>query len=117
MNDLTNSQTAILAGGCFWGMEEIIRAIPGVAKTTVGYTGGKTPDPDYEAVCTGKTGHAEAIEVMFDPAQLSYETLLDFFFRMHDPTTLNRPARRHRNAISLGDFSTPATSRNKPPRA
>ncbi len=90
MNDLKNSETAILAGGCFWGMEEILQAIPGVAKTTVGYTGGKILDPTYEMICTGKTGHAEAIEVAFNPAQLSYETLLNFFFRMHDPTTLNR---------------------------
>jgi len=83
-------ETAILAGGCFWGMEEIIRKIPGVIKTTVGYSGGKTADPTYEEVCTGGTGHAEAIQVEFDSARLSYETLLDYFFRMHDPTTLNR---------------------------
>ena len=83
-------ETAILAGGCFWGMEEIIRKIPGVIKTTVGYTGGTTADPTYEDVCTGATGHAEAIQVVFDPARLSYEALLDYFFRMHDPTTLNR---------------------------
>jgi peptide methionine sulfoxide reductase msrA/msrB len=83
-------ETAILAGGCFWGMEEIIRKIPGVIKTTVGYTGGTTADPSYEDVCTGTTGHAEAIQVIFDSSRLSYETLLDYFFRMHDPTTLNR---------------------------
>src|SRR6266699_2737596 len=83
-------ETAILAGGCFWGMEEIIRKIPGVIKTTVGYSGGKTADPTYEEVCTGGTGHAEAIQVEFDSARLSYQTLLDYFFRMHDPTTLNR---------------------------
>jgi peptide methionine sulfoxide reductase msrA/msrB len=83
-------ETAILAGGCFWGMEEIIRKIPGVVKTTVGYSGGTTADPTYEDVCTGTTGHAESIQVVFDPARLSYESLLDYFFRMHDPTTLNQ---------------------------
>ena len=83
-------ETAILAGGCFWGMEEIIRKIPGVIKTTVGYTGGTTPDPTYEDVCTGATGHAESIQVVFDSTRLSYESLLDYFFRMHDPTILNR---------------------------
>ena len=83
-------ETAILAGGCFWGMEEIIRKIPGVLATTVGYTGGKTADPTYEQICTGHTGHAEAVQVVFDPARLSYATLLDYFYRMHDPTTRNR---------------------------
>jgi peptide methionine sulfoxide reductase msrA/msrB len=83
-------ETAILAGGCFWGMEEIIRKIPGVLKTTVGYVGGTTTNPTYEEVCTGGTGHAESIQVEFDSARLSYEDLLNYFFRMHDPTTLNR---------------------------
>jgi peptide methionine sulfoxide reductase msrA/msrB len=83
-------ETAILAGGCFWGMEDILRQIPGVVKTTVGYTGGATANPTYEEVCTGATGHAEAIRVEFDSARLTYESLLDYFYRMHDPTTLNR---------------------------
>ena len=83
-------ETAILAGGCFWGMEEIIRQIPGVIKTTVGYSGGTIANPTYEDVCTGGTGHAESIQVEFDSTRLSYEHLLDYFFRMHDPTTLNR---------------------------
>jgi peptide methionine sulfoxide reductase msrA/msrB len=83
-------ETAILAGGCFWGMEEIIRKIPGVTKSMVGYSGGTTANPTYEEVCTGGTGHAEAIQVEFDSNQLSYEELLDYFFRMHDPTTPNR---------------------------
>lgn len=84
------TERAIVAGGCFWGMEEIIRKIPGVKKTSVGYTGGTTKNPTYKEVCGGKTGHAEAIEIVFDPATLSFEKLLDYFFRMHDPTTLNR---------------------------
>jgi methionine-S-sulfoxide reductase len=71
-------------------MENIIREIPGVIETDVGYTGGTLEDPSYRDVTTGRTGHAEAVRVVFDPKQLKFETLLDFFFRMHDPTTLNR---------------------------
>lgn len=88
--DTGQRETAILAGGCFWGMEEIIRDIPGVIGTEVGYTGGTTKDPVYEQVHAGDTGHAEAVKVVFDPAKLSFEELLGWFFRMHDPTTLNR---------------------------
>jgi peptide methionine sulfoxide reductase msrA/msrB len=84
-------ETAILAGGCFWGMEELLRKIPGVLSTDVGYEGGSTPNPTYEEVHTGRTGHAEAVRIVFDPTQLSYEDLLEkWFFRMHDPTTRNR---------------------------
>ncbi|MBN1605312.1 MAG: bifunctional methionine sulfoxide reductase B/A protein [Polyangiaceae bacterium] len=84
-------QTAILAGGCFWGMQEILRKIPGVLETTVGYTGGRTPHPSYAEVSTGETGHAEAVRVVFDPTRLSYQDLLEkWFFRMHDPTTRNQ---------------------------
>jgi peptide methionine sulfoxide reductase msrA/msrB len=84
-------ETAILAGGCFWGMEEILRKIPGVLETEVGYTGGTTSDPVYDDVHTGETGHAEAVRVVFDPSKLSYADLLEkWFFRIHDPTTRNR---------------------------
>lgn len=83
-------ETATLAGGCFWGMEEILRGIPGVVQTRVGYTGGETKNPTYNDVKKGNTGHAEAVEIVFDPKRISYEELLGYFFRMHDPTTLNR---------------------------
>jgi methionine-S-sulfoxide reductase len=86
----SNREIATIAGGCFWGMEEILKQIPGVIETTVGYTGGNVPNPTYKQVCTGATGHAEAIQIVFDPAKVSYETILDHFFRMHDPTTPNR---------------------------
>ena len=83
-------ETAILAGGCFWGVEDLIRKLSGVIETEVGYTGGQTENPVYEQVKTGKTGHAEALKVVFDPSKTSYETLLDFFFQMHNPTTKNQ---------------------------
>jgi len=84
------SETAILAGGCFWGMEQIIREIPGVLATEVGYTGGQTDHATYEMVKRGNTGHAESIRIEFDPGRISYAELLGWFFRMHDPTTLNQ---------------------------
>ena len=85
-----HQEVATLAGGCFWGMEDILRTLPGVLSTRVGYTGGTTPNATYDKVKRGDTGHAEAIEVVFDPAKVSYADLLGVFFRMHDPTTLNR---------------------------
>lgn len=84
------SETAILAGGCFWGVEDLIRKLPGVIETQVGYTGGETKNPLYTQVKTGTTNHAEAIKIIFDPSILKYSELLEFFFRMHDPTTPNR---------------------------
>lgn len=83
-------QIAILAGGCFWGMEDLIRKLPGVTATKVGYTGGDLDNPDYNRVKTGRTGHAEAIRIAFDPAITSYRALLEFFFKIHDPTTTDR---------------------------
>ena len=84
-------EIATLAGGCFWGMEEILRKIPGVISTRVGYTGGSFPNPTYEDVHLGTTGHAETVEVTFDPSVIGYEELLEkYFFKMHDPTTPNR---------------------------
>ncbi|MEM9810720.1 MAG: peptide-methionine (S)-S-oxide reductase MsrA [Pseudomonadota bacterium] len=84
------SETAILAGGCFWGMEELIRNQPGVSSTRVGYTGGGLDNPTYNDVKKGNTGHAEAIEIVFDPSIMSYEKLLHWFFQIHDPTTKDR---------------------------
>ncbi|MEO8212078.1 MAG: bifunctional methionine sulfoxide reductase B/A protein [Myxococcales bacterium] len=84
-------ETAVLAGGCFWGMEELLGKIPGVVKTEVGYAGGSTRAPTYKEVTTGRTGHAEAVRVVFDPRKLSFSDLLEkWFFKMHDPTTLNK---------------------------
>ena len=82
----TKHETAILAGGCFWGMQDLIRKLPGVLSTRVGYSGGDVPNATYRHHGT----HAEAIEIVFDPAQLSYRALLEFFFQIHDPTTPNR---------------------------
>ncbi len=89
--DPANVEVALLAGGCFWGMEEILRQIPGVLDVEVGYTGGSTENPSYREVSAGFSGHAEAVRVVFDRSRISYAELLEtYFFRMHDPTTPNR---------------------------
>jgi len=82
----TNTETAILAGGCFWGMQDLLRRYPGVVATRVGYTGGDVPNATYR----NHGSHAEAIEIVFDPEQISYRQILEFFFQIHDPSTLNR---------------------------
>lgn len=89
-NTRGHTEIATLAGGCFWGVEELFRSLDGVLKTQVGYIGGHTSNPVYPDVKTGRTGHAEAIQVLFDSSKITYLQILEFFFRMHDPTTLNR---------------------------
>lgn len=100
-------QVATLSGGCFWGVEELVREIPGVLATEVGYTGGTVENPKYADLKTGRSGHAEAIQIRFDAHVLSYETLLRNFFRLHDPTTPNRQGNdrgtQYRSAIFYHD--------------
>jgi peptide-methionine (S)-S-oxide reductase len=86
----TTLEKATFGAGCFWGVEAAFQAVPGVVATEVGYTGGALPNPSYEDVCTGRTGHAEALQVTYDPARIPYERLLDVFWANHDPTTKNR---------------------------
>jgi peptide-methionine (S)-S-oxide reductase len=84
------TEIATFGAGCFWGIEAAFRRVPGVLNATVGYSGGHTPNPTYQDVCTDETGHAEVVQVTFDPAKLSYEQLLGAFWQMHDPTQVNR---------------------------
>lgn len=81
---------AVLGGGCFWCTEAIFQEVRGVTSVESGYSGGKIPNPSYEQVCTGRTGHAEVVKLIFDPSQISYSEILEIFFETHDPTTLNR---------------------------
>jgi peptide-methionine (S)-S-oxide reductase len=84
------TETATFGGGCFWGVEVTFRNVPGVVDTAVGYEGGTTESPSYEDVCTDRTGHAEVVQVEYDPDEVSYEELLDTFWDVHDPTQMNR---------------------------
>ena len=107
-------EQATLAAGCFWGVEAELRAVPGVVETKVGYTGGTTEHPTYEQVCSGRTGHAEAVWLEFDPQRVSYEKLLDVFWKLHDPTTLNRQGpdvgSQYRSAIFFHDAAQRTTA-------
>lgn len=84
------TEKATFGAGCFWGVEERFRRLKGVISTTVGYSGGDFPNPTYKDVCSGKTGHAEVVQVEYDPSIISYEDLLEVFWKIHNPTTLNR---------------------------
>ncbi len=111
-----NFQLATFAAGCFWGVEESFRQIKGVKSTMVGYTGGKSENPTYHDVCSDKTGHAEAIQIEYDPTEVSYEKLLEVFWSIHNPTTLNRQGpdigSQYRSMISYHTLEQEQIARN-----
>lgn len=111
------TQTATLAGGCFWCLEAVYRELRGVERVQSGYTGGRRPNPTYEQVCAGVSGHAEVVQVEFDPNVISYRDLLDVFFTIHDPTTLDRQGNdvgsQYRSAVFTHDATQESAVREK----
>jgi len=109
------NETIVLAGGCFWGMQDLFRRQPGVISTRVGYSGGALERPGYRDVCTGRSGHAEALEIVFDPQVTTLRALLEFFFRIHDPTTRDRQGNdrgsQYRSAIFYSSSAQEAVAR------
>jgi peptide-methionine (S)-S-oxide reductase len=116
-----NKQTAIFAAGCFWGVEADFRDISGVLDAEAGYAGGTTEDPTYRDVCTGRTGHAEAVRVTFDADEVGYDTLLDAFWSLHDPTQVNRQGpdvgTQYRSAVFVTDDAQRAAAEASKARA
>ena len=115
MKDVISTQSIVLGGGCFWCLEPVFAELRGVIRATVGYAGGKLPNPTYDQVCSGATGHAEVVQVEFDPSEISLAELLEVFFSVHDPTTLNRQGAdsgtQYRSIILYGDEAQRQTAR------
>jgi peptide-methionine (S)-S-oxide reductase len=116
LNEQAGFEVATLAGGCFWCLEAALSLLRGVVKVESGYTGGTLPNPTYEEVTTGTTGHAEAVQITFDPAVISYREVLDVFFSVHDPTTVDRQGAdvgsQYRSAVFYGSQAQKATAEN-----
>ena len=110
------NRLATLAGGCFWCLEAVYNELLGVESVVSGYAGGHDLSPTYEAVCSGTTGHAEVVQIAYDPAMVSFRELLEVFFTIHDPTTLNRQGKRRWHPISVGGLLPRRGSRGSSPR-